>query len=62
MPDDLVHQYLRYLSSVRNYSTETVRAYRSDLQQFVLSLTARGREVAAANAADVRRFVGALTE
>ena len=62
LPDDLVHQYLRYLSSVRNYSTETVRAYRSDLQQFVLSLTARGREVAAANAADVRRFVGALTE
>ena len=62
MPDDLVHQYLRYLTSVRNYSPETVRAYRCDLGQFVQSLAARGTQVPAATAADVRRFVGALTE
>lgn len=62
MPDDLVHQYLRYLGSVRRYSPETVRAYRSDLTQFVQSLISRGHEVASATAADVRRFVGALTE
>ena len=62
MPGDLLHQYLRYLSSVRNYSAETVRAYRSDLQQFGACVDGRGAELGSASAADVRRFVGLLTE
>ena len=55
-----VGAFLRHLRSVRNYSPQTLRAYRSDLQGFVRFLEARGRGSARVDPLAIRAFVADL--
>ena len=56
-----VERYLSYLSVVRGYSAQTVRAYRGDLARYLEYLVDAGVPVARATPRQVRGFVGQLT-
>ena len=59
--DGAVERYLSYLSVVRGYSAQTVRAYRGDLARYLEYLVGAGVPVARATPRQVRGFVGQLT-
>ena len=56
-----VERYLSYLSVVRGYSAQTVRAYRGDLARFLEYLASVGVPVEGATPRDVRGFVGQMS-
>ncbi len=61
LPDteELVQNYLRYLSDERRYSPATVSSYRRDIQQFVEFILAAGvKHCCQADALHVRDFAG----
>ena len=53
--------YLRYLSAVRGYSPETIRAYRGDVSRYLAHLGRAGLQAEQATPRQVRGFVGELT-
>ena len=59
--DGAVERYLNYVSVVRGYSAQTVRAYRGDLARYLEYLAGAGVPVARATPRQVRGFVGELT-
>ncbi|MFP4026511.1 MAG: tyrosine recombinase XerC [Candidatus Brocadiia bacterium] len=58
--DSLVDQFLNRLKVEKSYSEHTLRAYRTDLEDFRDFLNAREKEVQAAVLRDVRGFLATL--
>lgn len=59
--DNLITQFLRYLSTEREFTTCTVEAYRHDLGKFSAYLTLIGKtEILAVSRADIGSFVSSL--
>ncbi|MCF7928040.1 MAG: tyrosine recombinase [Spirochaetales bacterium] len=59
--NDMVHEYLEYLSSIKNLSPATVRAYRHDLESYRGFLDGRGVEIGAESLRDVRAYIAELS-
>lgn len=57
---ELLDRFLHYLSSERNYSENTLKAYSTDLGEFVDFLEARGSEITRAGTRDVRGYLAKL--
>lgn len=61
--DDLISQFLRYLSAEREFTTRTVEAYKHDLGKFSAYLTLIGKtEILAVSRADIGSFVSSLAK
>lgn len=55
-------EYLRYLSSVKNYSEQTLRAYTEDLLKFQNYLESEGLDELSLDSNCARRFIAGLSE
>lgn len=60
--DELVERFLTYLGDVQNYSSNTVSAYRTDLESFGAWMRRRGSNPLAAGHRELRRYLAALDE
>lgn len=56
-----IDQYLEYLTRVRNYSDETVRAYRDDLEKFSKYISEEELDYLEMNSSCARRFISKLS-
>lgn len=57
---DIVRSYMRYLKLERNYSPNTLDAYRSDIQKLIDYLETSGRSVREVTADDLHGFIATL--
>lgn len=57
---DIVRSYMRYLKLERNYSPNTLDAYRSDIQKLIDYLEPSGRSVREVTADDLHCFIATL--